>query len=226
MFGSAFKKMRSLLNWVQFKVGALFFPVLELVFQWWENRDADVRRHFYQALQCCDSKQMAIALLNLNMVLSLKPDHFQALVFRGRFYLKEGRCQLASEDFLKSNRVSTYRFVHHDLYREYLQSVSKGSKDLDPLIVNNYTDALEVLHQTGGVYPVRELKSADPISLLPIDGSAVEQEVEEGEAKSVSFKKFLLNTRREREKFKKLGPITQREIEATDWDQLIEDLTP
>jgi hypothetical protein len=59
-----------------------------------------------------------------------------------------------------------------------------------------------------------------------MDRSAVEQEVEEGEAKSVSFKKFLLNTRREREKFKKLGPITQQEIEATDWDQLIEDLTP
>ncbi len=182
MFGSAFKKMRSLLNWVQFKVGALFFPVLELVFQWWENRDADVRRHFYQALQCCDSKQMAIALLNLNMVLGLKPDHFQALVFRGRFYLKEGRCQLASEDFLKSNRVSTYRFVHHDLYREYLQSVSKDSKGLGPLIVNNYTDALEVLHQTEDVCPVRELKSADPTLPLPMDRSAADLELAEDEA--------------------------------------------
>ena len=226
MFGSAFKKMRSLLNWVQFKVGALFFPVLELVFQWWENRDADVRRHFYQALQCCDSKQTAIALLNLNMVLSLKPDHFQALVFRARFYLKEGRCQLASEDFIKSNQVSTYRFIHHDLYREYLQSVSKDSKDLGSLAINNFTDVLEVLHKTEDVYPVRELKSADPISPLPMERSAVERGVGEGEAKSVSFRKFPFNTRREREKFKKLGPITQQEIEATDWDQLIEDLTP
>ena len=226
MFGSGFKKMRSLLDRVQFKVGALFFPVLELVFQWWENLDADVRRHFYQALKCRDSKQTAIALLNLNMVLNLKPDHFQALVCRARFYLKEGRCQLASEDFIKSNRISTYRFIHHDLHREYLQSVNKDSRDLSSLVVNNFTDALEALHKTEDIHPVRELKSADPISPLPMDRSAVEQEVEESEVKPVPFKKFPFNTRREREKFKKLGPITQQEIKATDWDQLVEDLTP
>tara|TARA_B100000315_G_scaffold31232_1_gene26447 strand:- start:389 stop:1069 length:681 start_codon:yes stop_codon:yes gene_type:complete len=226
MFGSAFKKKRSLLDRVQFKVGELFFPALELVFQWWENRDADVRRHFYQALQCRDSKQTAIALLNLNMVLSLKPDHFQALVHRGRFYLKEGWCQLASEDFMKSNQISPYRFAHHDLYREYHQSVNKDSKDVGSLVVNNFTDALEVLHKTADIYPVRELKSAAPIPPPPMDRSTVEQEVEESEVKPVSFKKFPFNTRREREQFKKLGPVTQQEIEATDWDQLVEDLTP
>ena len=223
MFGLDFKKAHYFLNWIQFKVGELCFPVLEPISQWRENRDADVRRHFYQALRCLDSKKTAIALLNLNMVLSLKPDHFQGLVCRGRLYLNEGRCQLASEDFLKSNRVSPYRFIHNDLHQEYFRSINKDFTDLGASIVSNFTDVLEALSKSQKV-PARKPEVADPASLSK-ERSVIEQKVEGDEAEKVSFKKFSFN-RQEREKFKKLGPITQQEIDDIDWDQLIQKLAP
>ncbi|KMP12653.1 hypothetical protein UR09_00675 [Candidatus Nitromaritima sp. SCGC AAA799-A02] len=223
MFGQDFKKAGYFLNWLRFRVGELFFPILEPIFQWWENREKDVRGHFYQGLKCLDQKKTAIALLNLNMVLSLKPGHFQALVCRGRLYLKEGRGQLAAEDFLKANKVSPYRFTHHDLHREYFQSVNKDVENLGASIVNNFTDALESLSQSKDT-PVREQDTIDQASLSK-KRSAVEQTVEEDEDDAVPFKRLYLNDQ-EREKFRKLGPITQQEIKDTDWDQLIQDLTP
>ena len=54
-----------------------------------DNRNSEIKKYFDQALKSFESNQSAISLLNLNMVLSLKQDHFMALVLRGRIYIKD-----------------------------------------------------------------------------------------------------------------------------------------
>ena len=49
--------------------------------------------------------------------------------------------------------------------------------------------------------------------------------IEAGLKEDVSFQEFVLSPD-EVEKFTVMGPITQEEIEDTDWDQLADDLTP
>ena len=105
------KKNSHLFNFLCFKMGETIFPLFEPMLKLAENKDPEVRRHFNQALLSLKKSKQAIALLNLNMVLSLKPNHFLARVFRGRIYVKEGQYRLASEDYLEANRISQYR-VH------------------------------------------------------------------------------------------------------------------
>jgi tetratricopeptide (TPR) repeat protein len=119
-----FKKFSHLIYLAQFKLGELIFPMFESVLRLLENKDPEVRQHFNQALVSTNEKKQAIALLNLNMVLSLNPRHFLARVIRGRNYIKEGQYRLASEDYLEANKISQYRFIHYDLYREYFRSVN------------------------------------------------------------------------------------------------------
>ena len=76
------------LNYLRLQLGKLVFYLFEPIFQCWENRDSDIREHLHQGLIYLDKGETAVALLNLNMVLSLKPNHFLALVSRGRLYLK------------------------------------------------------------------------------------------------------------------------------------------
>lgn len=205
--------------WLQ--LGKLIFPVVEPIFQCWENRDSDVRRHLHQGLICLDKGKPAVALLNLNMVLSLKPNHFLALVSRGRLYLREGRYQLAAQDLFKASQASAYRFTHYDLYNEYLRSVDKDVNDLGATIVNNFTEVLGSLcnlnRETG------ELESADMAS-FPRDPSMIEQKHEENKEDAPAFRRLTFSEL-DREKFDKLGPITQQEIDDTDWDQLVHKLT-
>jgi hypothetical protein len=103
---SSVNKNSHLLNILYFKMGKTIFPLFEPMLKLAENKDPEVRRHFNQA----------IAILNLNMVLGLKPNHFLARIFRGRIYVKKGQFCLASEDYLEANRISQYRFSHYDLY--------------------------------------------------------------------------------------------------------------
>ena len=49
--------------------------------------------------------------------------------------------------------------------------------------------------------------------------------IEAGFKEEVSFQEFVLSPD-EVEKFTVMGPITQEEIEETDWDQLADDLKP
>ena len=132
------KKISHLICLAQFKLGEFIFPMFEPMLRFIENKDPEVRRHFIQALSSLKEKKQAIALLNLNMVLSLNPKHFLARVFRGRIYIKEGQYRLASEDYLEANKISQYRFIHYDLYREYFKSVNSEFGEMGGLILKNF----------------------------------------------------------------------------------------
>ena len=207
-------------NYLRFRLGKLVFPLLEPIFQCWESRDTDVRLYLNQGLNYLNKRETAIALLNLNMVLSLKPNHFLALVSRGRLYLKQGRCQFAVQDLLKANQVSAYRFNHYGLNNEYLRSHNKVS-NLGVSIVSNLTEILELLSKLNG--KPKELEFPDVISLLR-ERSTEEQGCAENNEHAHALKRLTFSELG-RKKFNKLGPITQQEIDNTDWDQLTQYFT-
>ena len=213
-----FKKINHLICLTQFKFGELVFPVFEPMFRLFENKDPEVRRHFNQALASINENKQAIALLNLNMVLSLNPKHFLARVFRGRIYIKEGQYRLASEDYLEANKISQYRFIHYDLYREYFRSVNKEFGGVGDNIIKNFDQVFETLQLQQEKGP-REGK--------PDMGQEVQERlamIDSGLKEETNFQEFVLSPD-EVEKFTTMGPITLKEIEETDWDQLADDLT-
>lgn len=214
-----FKKINHIICLSQFKIGELIFPMFEPMFRLYENKDSEVRRHFNQALASMNENKQAIALLNLNMVLSLNPKHFLARVFRGRIYIKEGQYRLASEDYLEANKISQYRFIHYDLYREYFRSVNKEFGGVGGNIIKNFDQVFETLQLQQDAAP-REGK--------PDMGQEVQERlamIDSGLKEDRNFQDFVLSPD-EVEKFTVMGPITQAEIEETDWDQLADDLTP
>ena len=207
------KKIRQLWDMYYSKIRKALFYVFEPFLRVVENRDSEVRRHFNQALLNLKNSKQAIALLNLNMVISLKPNHFLARVFRGRIYLREGQYRLASEDYLEANRISHYRFIHYDLYREYFKSVNNEfGAESDP-ILQNFNEVFDSLNSTSNPQywesnKGREFK--EKLSLIEAD-------------KSGSPLDFSL-TVEEKEKFRILGPISQQEVEETDWDSFMDEL--
>lgn len=213
------KKINHLFCLAQFKVGEFVFPIFEPMFRLFENKDPEVRRHFNQSLACINDNKQAIALLNLNMVLSLNPKHFLARVFRGRIYIKEGQYRLASEDYLEANKISQYRFIHYDLYREYFRSVNKEFGGVGGNIIKNFDQVFETLQLQ---------KDSGPREGKTDMGQEVQERLammESGLKEDINFQESVLSPD-EVEKFTVMGPITQEEIEATDWDQLADDLTP
>ena len=211
-----FKKISNLIWLNQFKFGGLMFPIFEPMLRFFENKNPGVRRHFNQALVSMNEKKQAIALLNLNMVLSLNPRHFLARVFRGRIYIKEGQYRLASEDYFEANNISQYRFIHYDLYREYFRSVNKEFRGVGGTIIKNFDQVFETL----------QLQDRGPKDEKFDMGQEVQERlamIEAGFKEDVSFQEFVLSPD-EVEKFTVMGPITQEEIEKTDWDQLADDL--
>jgi hypothetical protein len=213
-----FEKISNLICLTQFKFGELMFPMFEPMLRFFENKDPEVRRHFNQALVSMNEKKQAIALLNLNMVLSLNPRHFLARVFRGRIYIKEGQYRLASEDYLEANNISQYRFIHYDLYREYFRSVNKEFGEVGGIIIKNFDQVFETL----------QLQDSGPKDGKLDIGQEVQEKltmIDTGLTEDISFQDFVLSPD-EIEKFTVMGPITQKEIEETDWDQLADDLKP
>lgn len=215
------KKINHLISLVQFKLGEFIFPMFEPLLRFLENKDPEVRRHFIQAISSLKNNKQAIALLNLNMVLSLNPKHFLARVFRGRIYIKEGQYRLASEDYLEANKISQYRFINYDLYREYFRSVNSEFGKEGESMLQNFDQVLETLQlqmdsgsRDGKPDIGQEVK--DNLSII---------EAGLGEEDDISFQEFAFSPD-EKERFQVLGPITQEEIEETDWDQLLDDLTP
>lgn len=207
------KKIRQLWNMYYSKIRKALFYVFEPFLRVVENRDSEVRRHFNQALLNLKNSKQAIALLNLNMVISLKPNHFLARVFRGRIYLREGQYRLASEDYLEANRISHYRFIHYDLYREYFKSVNNEFGAESGPILQNFNEVFDSLNSTSNPQywesnKGREFK--EKLSLIEAD-------------KSGSPSDFSL-TVEEKEKFRILGPISQQEVEETDWDSFMDEL--
>ena len=213
-----FEKISNLICLTQFKIGEILFPMFEPTLWFFENKDPGVRRYFNQAIVIMNEKKQAIALLNLNMVLSLNPRHFLARVFRGRIYIKEGQYRLASEDYLEANKISQYRFIHYDLYREYFRSVNKEFGGVGGTIIKNFDQVFETL----------QLQDRGPKDWKSDMGQEVQERlamIEAGLKEDVIFQEFVLSPE-EVEKFTVMGPITQEEIEETDWDQLADDLTP
>ena len=206
------------INLLYFKIGELVFPAMSVFLNLLDNRNSEIKKYFDQALKSFESNQSAISLLNLNMVLSLKQDHFMALVLRGRIYIKEKRYRLASEDFLQANRSSRYRFVHYDLYREYYNSVNQetGNFELPHLYSFNYFPGTML---SGGEQRGQEV---DKGAKLPDKPPGIWSGMEEENLALTDEPDFETS---EKSKFSQLGPITQKEIEDTDWDQLIKKLT-
>ncbi len=191
---------------VRFHLGRWVFPVVEPICILMENLRPQVRRHFEQAIKNLERHNLAGGLMNLNMVLSLKPDHFLARVYRGRIYLREKQFRLASEDFVQAGEISAYRFSHYNVRREYLDALHEGAR-------HRKEEMESVNHET--------LSQEEFESLLEMD-DADEMLQEEDVA---LFEEDLELTGDEREKFQDMGPITGTEADNTDWDKVIKQLT-
>ena len=217
MSGRKFGKKWTFLYWLRFKVGDFFFPLLEPIFRYRKNWDSEVKTHFHQAIQNLEENKAMVALLNLNMVLSLQPRHFLARVYRAKIYLNDDRPSLASEDFLQANRISAYRFLHYHLSREYFTSVKNEFGDMGASTTKNFDQTFEVLLQSqGGPKENGELE----------DNQEVLEQFPDYE--NIEFNIDLEDTwtldESESQKFKEMGPITKEEIAKTDWNRLINDL--
>ena len=207
------KKIRHLLIIICSKIKEAIFYLIEPFLKLTDNSNLEVRRHFNHALLNLQNSKQAIALLNLNMVISLKPNHFLARVFRGRIYVREGQYRLASEDYLEANRISHYRFIYYDLYREYFKSVNNEfGTESDP-ILQNFNEVFDSLNSTSNPQYWESNKGwefKEKLSLIEAD-------------KSDPLSDFSL-TAEEIEKFRILGPISQQEVEETDWDSFMDEL--
>lgn len=207
------KKISHLFNLLCFKMGETIFPIFEPMLKLAENKNPEVRRHFNQAIMSLNKRKQTIALLNLNMVLSLKPNHFLARVFRGRIYVQEGQYRLASEDYLEANRISQYRFIHYDLYREYFKSVNNEFGGQTGPILEKFDDVFDTMHLISGAHewePESGQEFQENLSLIETDDAAYFQDI--------------ALTPEEKEKFEALGPISQEEVEETDWDNFMDNL--
>ncbi len=206
------KKITHIFNLLCFKIGETIFPIFEPLLKLAENKNPEVRRYFNQALMSLTRRKQTNALLNLNMVLSLKPNHFLARVFRGRIYAKEGQYRLASEDYLEANRISQYRFIHYDLYREYFRSVKKEFGGKSIAILKKFDDVFNSVQLSSFVKdlePEVNQEFEEPLLHVEIDYDLLQD---------------LALTPEEKEKFENLGPISQKEVEETDWDLFLDDL--
>jgi tetratricopeptide (TPR) repeat protein len=194
-------------------MGETIFPLFEPMLKLFENKDPDVRRHFNQALLNLKKSKQAIAILNLNIVLSLKPNHFLARIFRGRIYVKEGQYCLASKDYLEANRISQYRFIHYDLYREYFKSLNNefGRQGGQPL--NSFDDVFDSMRL------IQEFKGLETEAGQEFQGNLSLAETDD----IISYHDLAL-TPEEKKKFEILGPISQEEMEENDWDLFTDDL--
>lgn len=210
-------KLKQSLHFMRYSVGKLFFPVLEPLFILRENLSTAVRRHFGQAIKHIENKNFAVAQLNLNMVLSLYPKHFLARVYRGRIYLRQKQCRLASEDLLQANRISPFRFMHYRLYREYLESIGEGTQFWEGRPPAHWMGRLKGLRQTPDFKGYDGMDAADSQSVFE-DST----DLEEDQLMVIQDPDL---TESERGKFGDMGPITSREAENADWDHVLKKLT-
>lgn len=218
MFAWDLKKLNRLRHAVQFKLGEWAFPLLEPVFRFVENRDSMVKKYFELALHHLEQRRTGMALLNLNMTLSLKPNHFLARVYRGRVFVLEGRILLASEDYIKAHMVNRFRFIHYGLYREYFKSMKKENLDPGPREAWDFNQVFEALRQTHDHISREASKVKGRSATEPILSRSSWEDEE-------SLLNIEVLSHEEQDKFEAMGPITQSEVEVIDWDKLIRDLS-
>ncbi len=200
-------------------IGRLLFPILEPILITLENIRPDVRRHFDQALKSLENKNMPVGLLNLNMVLSLRPNHFLARVYRGRIFLKERQFRLASVDFIRANKISSYRFTRYGLYSEYLKSINEGVEQLGGSVADNFNRVFDDIRKHSDGVPREAKREENEDCLEPVQ--PIQLALEKDPSKSEDI---LDLTPEEIGLFDGLGPITQEEIEKTDWESVIKKL--
>jgi tetratricopeptide (TPR) repeat protein len=200
-----FKKLSYNLNWFQYRFGQLLFPILELVFRWIDNHDSEAKKHFQQAQLSLEKRRINIAILNLNMVLTIKPSHFLSRVFRGKIYLREKRFKLAAADLLKAYKTNPYRFIHYGLYHDYDCCVNIG-KTSQSSQKHGLDRALDFFNQQAS----KETKDFTETEF----SSQLEFENQPTVLESLNY------SQKELSKFSQMGPITQEEIKKTDWEKL------
>jgi len=218
MFAWDLKKLNRIRHAVLFRLGKWCFPLLEPGYRFIENRNGMVKKYFELALAHLEERRTGMALLNLNMTLSLKPNHFLARVYRGRVFVLEGRTLLASEDYIKAHMINRFRFIHYGLYREYFKSMKKETLDPGFSETADFNQVFEALRQTHDhisreASKVKGRNTAEPIlsrSLWEDDDFLLDMELLSDE---------------ELDKFEAMGPITQDEVEVTNWDQLLRQLS-
>jgi hypothetical protein len=147
------------------------------------------------------------------MILSLKPNHFLARVFRGRIYVKKVQYRLASEDYLEANRISQYRFIHYNLYREYFKSVNNKFGGQGRQTLKSFDYIIDSMHLIQGC---RDLKTKA--------GQGFQENLSLTETDDIIAFHDLALSPEEKEKFETLGPISQEEIEETDWGLFMDGL--
>ena len=162
---------------------------------------------------------MNVALLNLNMVLSLHPNHFLARVYRARVYVREKRYQMAAEDYVQASQTSRFRFIHYDLYREYFISMNCESGDLNIPINLNFNQAYKIMGLRKK--PNQEFSEINSQEYDNLE----ENEVPFEDYEDIYLLEDLIFSENDRTKFSQLGPITRKEIETTDWDILCKELS-
>ena len=210
-------RLRQWYKTTRFKLGKLCFPALEPLCILKENLQPEVRKHFDQAIKSIEKCNIPVGLLNLNMVLSLSPNHFLARVYRGRIYLRESQFRLASDDFIQANRISSYRFTHYNLYREYLVSVNHTPPETEE-VPQDFEELFKGLVQAPEL-PTRDHEAED--SSGPADPFQDDNFQDED---LISLMEDLELTWEERERFGDMGPITGEEVDDTNWDLLLKKL--
>ena len=215
--GGLMTRLRQWYKTTRFKLGKFCFPVLEPLCILKENLQPEVRKHFDQAIKSIEKSNIPVGLLNLNMVLSLSPNHFLARVYRGRIYLTESQFRLASDDFIQANRISSYRFTHYNLYREYLISVNH-SHPAGEEVTQDFKEFFKGLAQAPDLLPRDHEtdESGGPVDLFQ-DENYLDEDL-------ISLMEDLELTWEERERFGDMGPITGKEVDDTNWDLLLKKL--
>jgi len=216
--GTTMTRFRHWYKTARFKLGKLLFPALEPLCILKENLKPEVRKHFDQAIQSIEKHNIPVGLLNLNMVLSLSPNHFLARMYRGRIYLRENQFRLASDDFIQANRISSYRFTHYNLYREYLVSVNQDSSPAAEEVTQDFEELFKGLVQAPDLH-ARDHETDEPGESADLfqDESYVDEDL-------ISLMEDLELTWKERERFWDMGPITGKEVDETNWDLLLKKL--
>jgi tetratricopeptide (TPR) repeat protein len=210
-------KLRKFFYLARYGIGKLFFPVLEPMFILRENLRMTVRRHLDQAIKHIENKNFVVAQLNLNMALSLYPNHFLARVYRGRIYLHQKQYRLASEDFLQANRISPFRFTHYRLYREYLESVGENSRYDEGHSSANWMGRLKEFPKAPDI---KRYDSAEASESKPVFEDSMDLDEE-----SFILSQDLDLSDSDRDKFGDMGPITSQEAADADWDHVLKKLT-
>tara|TARA_B100000686_G_scaffold254581_1_gene265860 strand:- start:1891 stop:2646 length:756 start_codon:yes stop_codon:yes gene_type:complete len=218
MLGHFLKKSSHYINLIQFRIGELLFPFLEPFLRILENRNPEVRKHFRHALKSLENKSFNVALINLNMVLSLFPSHFLARVYRARLCVCEKRYRLAIEDYLVASQTSRFRFIHYDLYWEYFSAINGGEDSINSPIMKNFDQAYEMMRLDKDRMAI--FSEQEKLAYLYQDD---EESIENYE--DALFMDDLVFSEEERSGFSKLGPITIKEIEKTDWEVLCKELS-